>query len=78
MPFAGAAPQGSKGDHAHWHRRHQHYVNLAENAGGADRVDRENYWQHAEHFFRLISEADRGHRQPNGGTAAPAPLLRTV
>jgi uncharacterized protein DUF4167 len=55
--IAAANGQGSKDERAHWQRRRQYYLDLAEAAGHADRVDRENYWQHAEHFHRLIAEA---------------------
>jgi len=50
-------------------------LDLAENSGNADRVDRENYWQHAEHFFRLIAEAADTRRDASAGAALPAPAL---
>jgi hypothetical protein len=36
--------------------RYEHYRSLAENARDVDRVTRENYWQHAEHFLRVLAE----------------------
>jgi hypothetical protein len=36
--------------------RYEHYRSLAENARDIDRVTRENYWQHAEHFLRMLTE----------------------
>jgi hypothetical protein len=72
-PSAGSTNQGSKDDQAHWRRRHQYYLNLAENAGNGDRVDRENYWQHAEHFHRLIAAAADSHRHANIAAAESAP-----
>ncbi len=70
---AGTTNRGSKDDLEHWRRRHQHYLNLAENAGNADRVDRENYWQHAEHFHRLIAAGADSRR--HAGIAAAEPVF---
>jgi hypothetical protein len=36
--------------------RYEHYRSLAESTRDVDRVTRENYWQHAEHFLRTLSE----------------------
>lgn len=36
--------------------RYEHYRGLAESARDVDRVTRENYWQHAEHFLRMLTE----------------------
>ncbi|MEN6541089.1 DUF4167 domain-containing protein [Parvibaculum sp.] len=41
---------------AAWRRSFERYCTLAE-AEGQDRVARENYYQHAEHYLRLMSEA---------------------
>jgi hypothetical protein len=41
-----------------WQRRYDHYRNLAQQLGDIDRVTRENYWQHAEHFFRLMNGSE--------------------
>lgn len=38
-----------------WRRRYEHYRDLAQRSGDADSVTREHYWQHAEHFCRLIN-----------------------
>ncbi|MEJ0042622.1 MAG: DUF4167 domain-containing protein [Rhizomicrobium sp.] len=63
--------QRSDNDQEHWKRRQQHYLSLAEGAGGADRVDRENYWQHAEHFHRLIAAAAESRRQASADVPGP-------
>jgi CspA family cold shock protein len=47
--------QPRKGDKsAEWQRSYNRYCELARNAGN-DTVTREHYWQHAEHFLRLIN-----------------------
>jgi hypothetical protein len=74
-PWAGTNSQGSKDDQAHLHRRHQHYLGLAESAGNVDRVDRENYLQHAEHFYRMIAEAANARRPTAVAVADAAPVL---
>lgn len=56
--FRTSPNQGRKPDadgHAQWQRRYEHYRNLALQAGNADPVTREQYWQHAEHFCRLMN-----------------------
>jgi len=40
-----------------WRQNYERCKSLAEGPGGADAVTREGYWQHAEHFIRLINEA---------------------
>jgi hypothetical protein len=35
-------------------RSYDRYCDLARNAG-EDVVERQNYWQHAEHFFRMMN-----------------------
>jgi len=45
-----------------WRQIYERYKALAQSAGSADAVMRESYWQHAEHFIRLINEASV--RQP--------------
>jgi hypothetical protein len=72
---AGRNHQKSDGDQEHWHRRRQHYLDLAESAGNTDKVDRENYWQHAEHFFRLIAEAAEARRRASVDRAVSVPAL---
>jgi len=49
-----AAPPNRLGK---WQQNYERYKGLAESAGSADAVMREGYWQHAEHFIRLINEA---------------------
>jgi enamine deaminase RidA (YjgF/YER057c/UK114 family) len=45
---------------AQWRQSFERYKALAEEAGrSADDVARENYYQHAEHYLRLIHEAGR-------------------
>jgi cold shock protein len=41
-----------------WQRSYERYRELARNAVGADAVTRENYWQHAEHFYRMMNGSD--------------------
>jgi hypothetical protein len=43
-----------------WRQTYERYKALAE--GSDDPVSRENYWQHAEHYIRLINEAGEGAR----------------
>ena len=74
-PWAGTNIQGSTDELAHWRGRQQHYPTLAENAGNGDRVDRENYWQHAEHFHRMIAEAANARRQTGIGADDAAAAL---
>ena len=42
-----------------WRQNYERYKSLAESTGDADAVTREGYWQHAEHFLRLINEEAR-------------------
>ena len=51
---ASARPASHPGQ---WRQNYERYKTLAESAGDADPVTRENYWQHAEHFLRLINGA---------------------
>ena len=54
----------------HWQRRYEHYRNLAQQAGDADSVTREHYWQHAEHFYRLMNGS--ASEAPNPAARSPA------
>ena len=45
-------PKGDKS--SQWQRSYDRYCELARNAGD-DLVTREHYWQHAEHFLRMIN-----------------------
>jgi hypothetical protein len=38
-----------------WQRNYDHYCQLAQSYLGGDVVTREQYWQHAEHFLRLMN-----------------------
>jgi hypothetical protein len=40
-----------------WRQNYERCKSLAESPGSADAVTRQGYWQHAEHFIRLINEA---------------------
>ncbi len=49
---------------------HEKYLALARDAtSGGDRVAAENYYQHAEHYFRIISQINEasGEAPPNRG-----------
>jgi hypothetical protein len=63
--------QGEKpNDAAAWQRAFDRYVALARAALSAgDRIEAENFYQHAEHYFRLMRGAS---------TAAEAAPLRAV
>jgi hypothetical protein len=53
------ATQASPNRLGQWRQNYERYKGLAESPGSADEVMREGYWQHAEHFIRLINEAAR-------------------
>jgi hypothetical protein len=36
-----------------WQQKYERYCELARNAND-DQVAREGYWQHAEHFYRMM------------------------
>ena len=55
--------------------RYEHYRSLAENTRD-DRVTRENYWQHAEHFLRVLTERDASLR-PSANSGKPMHSLAT-
>lgn len=40
---------------ADWQRQYDRYCQLAQNAFEVDAVTREQYWQHAEHYRRLLN-----------------------
>lgn len=53
---------------------HEKYLGLARDAAGAgDRVAAENYYQHAEHYFRIYSAdmEERALRHPGNGQQGP-------
>lgn len=45
-----------QGGQAHWQRNYERYQALAAGSD-SDPVARENYWQHAEHFYRMMHSA---------------------
>jgi len=56
-PVHATPSQPSSNRLGEWRQNYERYKNLAESAGRDDSVTREGYWQHAEHFIRLINEA---------------------
>lgn len=38
-----------------WQRKYDHYCNLAQATNSDDAVTREQHWQYAEHFLRLLN-----------------------
>jgi hypothetical protein len=50
-----AGQQGESNLRGQWQHKFDHYSNLAQAAYGNDAVTREQYWQHAEHFLRLMN-----------------------
>jgi Domain of unknown function (DUF4167) len=57
IPGAVTPSQASGNRPGQWRQNYERYKGLAEGAGSSDAVTREGYWQHAEHFIRLINEA---------------------
>lgn len=58
-PSNRAAARGQATGPAQWRQSFERYRALAEEAGRtADDVTRENYYQHAEHYLRLMREAE--------------------
>ncbi len=55
-----APSQASPNRLGQWRQNYERYKSLAESTDGSDAVTREGYWQHAEHFIRLINEAATG------------------
>jgi hypothetical protein len=45
----------SSNDPSQWQQKYDHYCNLAQATNGEDAVTREQYWQHAEHFLRMMN-----------------------
>jgi hypothetical protein len=52
---AQAGQQAAPNSQSQWQRKYDHYCNLAQATNGDDAVTREHYWQHAEHFLRLMN-----------------------
>jgi uncharacterized protein DUF4167 len=52
-----SARQQHNGTAGNAHRNYERYVALGREAlANGDRVEAENYYQHAEHFFRVMRE----------------------
>ena len=50
-----ASQQNSSNNPSQWQQKYDHYYSLAQATNGDDAVTREQYWQHAEHFLRMMS-----------------------
>jgi hypothetical protein len=46
---------GQGGGQSQWQRKYEHYCTLAQATNAGDGVTREQHWQNAEHFLRLIN-----------------------
>jgi hypothetical protein len=54
------------------HQVLERYLALARDASSAgDRITAENYYQHAEHYYRLLSAQAAAQQQANGGQGRP-------
>jgi hypothetical protein len=51
---AQAGQQSAPNNQSQWQRSYDRYCQLAQSATD-DAVTREHYWQHAEHFLRLMN-----------------------
>jgi hypothetical protein len=47
--------QPASNNQSQWQRKYDHYCNLAQATNGDDAVTREQHWQHAEHYLRLMN-----------------------
>jgi hypothetical protein len=52
---AQAGQQPASNNQSQWQRKYDHYCNLAQATNGDDAVTREQHWQHAEHYLRLMN-----------------------
>lgn len=60
---ANNAPRGSSDKARNAKQRYEHYLALArEKALSGDRIEAENYYQHAEHYFRSAAAANANTR----------------
>jgi hypothetical protein len=50
-----AGLQSASNDQSQWQRKYDHYCNLAQATNGGDAVTREQHWQCAEHYLRLMN-----------------------
>jgi Domain of unknown function (DUF4167) len=58
-----AARQRQNGSSGNASRNHARYLVLARDAARAgDTIEAENFYQHAEHYFRVMRESERGGR----------------
>lgn len=55
LPHVSSVPPAKLGE---WRKSYDRYCELAKNAE-SDQIAREHYWQHAEHFLRLINGSAR-------------------
>jgi Domain of unknown function (DUF4167) len=64
----GAKRPAHQGDaRAHAKRNYERYIELARAAVQAgDEIEGENFYQHAEHYFRSMKEPERGHDEDGG------------
>lgn len=54
-PGRNANQRHDESHQSRWINRYEHYCGLAQQSGNADAVTREEYWQHAEYFRRLMN-----------------------
>jgi uncharacterized protein DUF4167 len=54
---AQAGQQNAPNNQSQWQRKYDHYCNLTQATDSNDAVTREHYWQHAEHFLRLMHDS---------------------
>ena len=48
-------PHGGPNNRVNWQRLRDHYLQRARAAvDGGDRIEAENFFQHADHYFRMI------------------------
>ena len=47
--------QNSSNNPSQWQQKYDYYCNLAQATNGDDAVTREQHWQHAEHFLRMMN-----------------------
>lgn len=50
-----ATQQAAPHYQSQWQQKYDHYCRLAQATNGGDAVTREQHWQHAEHYLRLMN-----------------------
>jgi len=55
LPRPQAGLQSAPNNQSQWQRKYDHYCSLAQATNGDDAVAREQHWQHAEHYLRLMN-----------------------